>query len=245
MSSLAARPAARMSSLRPETHDQGTRGRLAFPGPLLLLFPLLAFAIGVARLQQRRPAAAGYPTAPSQGLSQAAEAWVGRRDATLSATLTRLHADEARQRFETAALRRRLDLGPGEPWRLELRYDPPGGSEATRLTLDELGVSDAEGLQLLALSAPPPPPRGGVADPVAVWFGQPATLDPARTATILLWGEEPGSNALLVGAGAEVLLWRGFHEVPRRGSLLAQLAETQEGEAPSSLDLNGSRGSER
>jgi len=230
-----------MSSLRPETHAHAARGRLPFPGPLLLLFPLLAFAIGVARLQHRRPTPGGYPTAPSQGRRQSAEAWVGRAGETLRATLTRLHADPDRQGFETEVLRRRLNLGPGEPWKLELRYEVQDSGATPALEVSGLGVRDADGLQLWPADAPPQPPPGGVADPVAIWFSPPTHIEPGLVETIFLWGEEPGGDALLVGAGSDVLLWRGFHELPLRGSLLARLEEERDGDRPQVLD--GSQGS--
>lgn len=215
-----------MSSLRPRTptRARGQRGRTAFPGPLLLLFPLLAFAIAIARLQNARPQPGGYPAAPSQGRAIAAEAWVDRAGGEVRATLTRLHADAERQRFDTRALQRRLGFGAGEPWRLELRYDPrdPG---AAPLDLEALAVRDAAGLKLLAPEAPAPPPPDGVADPVAVWVSPPTALAPGRTTSVLLWGDEPRPDAVVVGAGAELRLSRGFHEVPERGSLLARLEE--------------------
>ncbi len=228
-----------MSSHRPAPHDHASRGRLPFPGPLLLLFPLLAFAIGVARLQHRRPTPGGYPTAPSQGSPQSAEAWIGRAGQSLRATLTRLHADADRQAFETEVLRRRLNLGPGEPWKLELRYDLSESAAARALELSALGVRDAQGLRLWSPAAPAPPPSDGVADPVAVWFSPPTRIEPGVVETIFLWGEEPGGDALLIGAGSGVLLWRGFHELPLRGSLLARLEEEGADDQGHVLDRSG------
>jgi hypothetical protein len=213
-----------------DDHDPPRGPRPGLPGPLLLLVPLTVLAATLAWLPSRRPAGGRYPEAPPAGEAREVDAWSGSGAAgegRLVAALTRLHADPARQAFDAGALARRLALPPGEPWRLELRYEAPPGAEPWAVPAS-LGVRGEGGG---ALGAPArPSTAGGAVDPVAVLVSPPAALAPGRRTELVLWGEEPRGEARLEAPGLQLRLGRSFRELRTGASLLAEAGEQSEPE---------------
>jgi hypothetical protein len=153
------------------------------------------------------------------------EAWVGEtqlaQGAHVSARLTRLHSDPLRQDFDARTLGTRFELGPGEPWQLELLLE--GGAERG-LALAGLVVCDEVGVRLgpFALASASPT---AVADPVAVLLRGPSELRPGEVVDVPLWGQEPGPGCEIRGLEARVSLYRSAFEVRAPGSSLASLRQ--------------------
>jgi len=177
----------------------------------VLLVPLLLLALSIAVLHDWRPARGRRPDPPPalergdvRGWSGALEVAGGR----LQATLTRLHADAARQAFEVESLRRALALSEGEPWRLSLRLvgGPAGGAldSAGALDLSGLSVSDAQGVALRPIGGGVA--RGpAVAKPLEVLLAPPAELRGGEACGLVLWGRAPSADVRIDGLGPSTL----------------------------------------
>ncbi len=228
------------------------RPRARGPGALVLFLLVFLSVVGAASLffgrrSRRTPAAPPQVTSPDEtvaafsGELEGAGGW-------LSATLAPLHAEPARQAFESSALARRLGLGPGEPWRLRVRWqrrrepgasrpagDRPERDSPAGIALGAVEVLDSEGAALRSF-VPPPAPGNGPARPLETLLAPPAgALHPGAVADWVLWGRTPAGEVRLSGlvpeGDGEFLAATGF-EGPfvlraawlRRGDLQAPLA---------------------
>lgn len=184
-------------------HGPRRRAASAGPGPIVLLLPLMVLALALLHIQERRPGLGRRAQPPAAADGGPVGAWVGSADAPsggrLQVSLTRLHSDPDRQRFETTSLGRRLQLGKGEPWRLALRHV---GDEGADLDLARMVVEDAAGGRLRPL--PAPVTGEGVADPLAVLLAAPAHLAAGSARTLVLWGPAPGDAPRLCGLPGSV-----------------------------------------
>lgn len=184
-------------------------GRVAALGPWLLLFPLVFFALGAVWMMQRRSAPPRPPSLPARS-AEPVPGWIGRLELEAGALLAQLgplHADPARQAFDRRTLAERFDLGPGEPWKLILRFGAPEGAESEpeaaagrwELDLELLAVVGSPGSRLAPLSSAPGEP-GSPADPLRVLLAPPpGPLGPGRAVHLVLWGPDPGPGPVLSG----------------------------------------------
>jgi len=192
--------------------------RPAGPGRLLLLLPLLFLLVAVAHLLRREPLLS--PRTPGvSSPDESVAAFTGELERQgggwLSATLTPLHADPRRQAFERQSMAQRLDLDPGEPWRLTVRWElargagepapGPGRGETGAplpppgLALGPVEVRDARGQALGSLPAPAAR-EGEPVSPLRALFAPPqGALRPGQTADWILWGRAPAEGTRLVG----------------------------------------------
>lgn len=183
-----------------ETSD-GPGARVAALGPWLMLFPAVFLALAVVWVLERRSAPASPPSLPPQA-ARSVPGWSGQLelgDGRLLAQLSPLHAAPGRQAFERRALGTRLDLGPGEPWKLVLRYAAEPGPQPEGVSLERLTVADEEGRRLAPL-APRQLAAGEPADPLRVLLTPPAEdLLPGDAIHLVLWGPEPGRAPVVRG----------------------------------------------
>jgi hypothetical protein len=203
------------------SHEPGAKRGRTFPGALLMLFPLLSLALLIAYLQDYRQAPGAPPRTPAGGHSRQVEAWEGQAELTdgglLTAKLWRLHADPARQQFDTHTVRRHFGIDEGEPWHIELSLL---GAAPAPLELKEVHVRDSNGPRLAGLSAHE---VDGLFDPVSILFRAPGALSPGAQVSFRLFGMAPGEAPELVGVGAPLALHRHSREVSTRGSSMASL----------------------
>ncbi len=120
----------------------------------------------------------------------------------LRARLTRLHVAPERQSFDADALRRRLALGPGEPWRLELWLESDAEPPAS-VRLGSIAVADAAGTALVpavasAQTRAGATEAGGVADPLRTLAAVDPVLRAGAPRQVLLWGRAPQDEPQLV-----------------------------------------------
>jgi hypothetical protein len=200
-------------------------------GPIVMLLPLLSVVVALMWMHDRRPAPGPRAEPPLAAEVRDVDGWGGVLElldgVRVVASVTRLHADPERQRFDAAALGARLarvwpeiaEGGPGaardgEPWRLRLQLVAPTGPSSERATgrvdgrhddpasafaLERLLVTDARGLALAT------PPRrdvapDAVADPLLALLAPPrAVLGVGETLDLFLWGRAPGADAALIG----------------------------------------------
>ena len=166
---------------------------------------LLAATLGVLAgraLEQRSaderetlPPRASNPRSP-------VPAWDGRLEgssgAALVARLTPLHADPARQAFEAGVLAERLELGPGEPWRLSLGFEPGAlAGPLAELDVGALRVDDELGTALAPIAAGPASGTGA-ADPLRALLTCDGLACGERVDQVL-WGRAPLPGAVLAG----------------------------------------------
>jgi hypothetical protein len=198
-------------------------------GPLVLILPLAFLVGGALYLVKRVPALAPAPppeiSDPGEEVAGFAGELAGAGGSRLEAWLAPLHADPARQALEAAAMRRRLELAHGSPWRLVLRWrpppagapappapapygksGPPGGEAPARdapgaIGLGPVEVRDELGLALGSLvPAARPGEPGAVADPLRTLFSAPpGSLREGEAVDWILWGRLPQGEARLVG----------------------------------------------
>lgn len=188
----------------------GARSRPAegWPAGFFVYFalPIFAFCVTALYLNSRDGAQRGTPAPPpaENTLQVRGSTCVlaGEHGARVELRLLPLHADPDRQRFDQVQLRRRFDLGPGEPWRLEIRYHADPGrpaAEQPRLELAELHVESAEGTRLQPLPAPVVQPSG-LRDPLAELLSRaPTAVDAGQVAQRILWGPALGEGSRVVG----------------------------------------------
>lgn len=185
--------------------DRGVGRRF---GPALLLPPLAAFVAGAWFLHTRPNfwgsggrGADGVPEIadPEEAIEGLAGVLELEPGLELRATLAPLHADPERQAFDAAALARRFDLDPGEPWRLRVRAD------VARYRAEGLRVVDARGVALVELLPEPAArPVDRPADPLRTLLsahGAAGARLPRGRATldVVLWGRRPEAGARLEG----------------------------------------------
>jgi len=144
----------------------------------------------------------------------------------LHARLLPLHADPDRQVFDGRALQRRLELGPGAPWRLVVAYLRAGSGSAPSIPLSGWSVVDAEGLALTPIVDGARAEAGleqGAFDPLRSLLAVPDRLDPGHEVTLILWGRAPGSDPHIEGPLGEAHTWelatRRFDGFPSQPSL--------------------------
>lgn len=192
---------------------------------MLLPFLFLVLAIGHLLQRPRR----GEPAAPPSRSDPADDvaAWrgelAGARGTWLEARLSPLHADPVRQAFESRTLERRLDLEPGQAWRLRVLWSSPSATEGAAagapgalgergppgaeagaaaefagIGLGPIEIVDAQGTAQSALTAPQ---AGDAAvDPLRVLLAPPpGALRPGQAADWILWGRAPGADTLVRG----------------------------------------------
>ncbi|MCA8979829.1 MAG: hypothetical protein KDC14_07365 [Planctomycetes bacterium] len=168
--------------------------------------PIFAFAVTAlylnTRVGVRRSTPAPPPAENTLQVLGSTCVLAGEHGARVELRLLPLHADPDRQRFDGVQLRRRFDLGPGEPWRLEIRYHADPGlpaDEQPRLELAELHVENAEGVALRGLPAPTVQPSG-LRDPLAELLSRaPDSVAPGQDAHLILWGPAPGEGSRVTG----------------------------------------------
>ncbi|MBL6721901.1 MAG: hypothetical protein ISQ08_10890 [Planctomycetes bacterium] len=156
---------------------------------------------------------------PPGALAERVAAWEATLPAELgggTVRLRRLHADEARQRFDAEALSRVLER-PGAPWRLELPGDmEPNAAGGDAAGGDSAGASDGTSRAGSPLSARVEL-EGGVLESVAAGE-DPLTRLLARTATSgsrVLFGPGEPSEPVLVLGGTRLVLAPVELGVPR------------------------------
>ena len=197
-----------MSTLDPHVAGAGPRG----PGPVVLVLPMLALALGILWARHgRSPNGGPRPDPPAPEREGAVAGWVGEAlpapGARLEARLVPLHGDPVRQSFDRDVLAGRLGLAAGRPWQLELRYTAPDGVVAPALPLPAARLCDAAGACLVpAVPSVPAPSEGECADPLLTLLAPPPALAPGERVTVVLWGEPPGEGARLVLDSIEVPL---------------------------------------
>ena len=179
-------------------------------GPIVMIVPLLSLVAG-ALWMRSRVAPGAPPAAPAIDDPEAAvRGWrtVAREDPRVVAELFPLHADPERQAFEARALAGRLDLGPGEPWRLRLQIGADGP------TIDPTTIAiEADGRAVLGVLEP------GAAGPLAALLSPPSVWPSGRVVEIVLWGRPPESAARLTcrdPSGGALALDLETHQRPRR-----------------------------
>lgn len=168
--------------------------------------PIFAFAVTALYLNNRGGIRQQTPAPPpvENTLQVRGSTCVlaGEHGARVELRLLPLHADPDRQRFDQVQLRRRFDLGPGEPWRLEIRYHADPGrpaDEQPRLELSDLRVVNAEGVALEGLPAPTVQPTG-LRDPLAELLSRaPTSVVAGQDVQRILWGPAPGAGSRVVG----------------------------------------------
>jgi hypothetical protein len=197
----------------------GVRARRR-PGPLLLLLPLALLLLGLLHLARREPVPAPAPPPDVTSPDETVAAWTGELEGGdggwLVATLTPLHADARRQAFEASALQRELELGPGQPWRLSVRWERPRPSGAAAaapapgdrpervpaagIALGPVSVVDGEGTALVSLPAAGEPDPGAPVAPLRTLVSPPrGSLRAGQEADWILWGRAPQAGARLEG----------------------------------------------
>ena len=157
--------------------------------------------------------------------------------------LAPLYPDVERQAFEARALRDRLALGEGEPWRLVRTVE--GAGRAVPDDPSEVEVRDDDGSALRPID--PQAPGSGPRDPVRVVFSTPAGARSGEAVEWLLWGRRPGSRAELVLGHAPRALPLDSTRV-RRADLdvpLARLEAPKDGKKAPADASEGSRDRER
>jgi hypothetical protein len=173
---------------------------------IYFVLPVLAFAGTALYLSGRNRIPRGTPAPPPaentlqvQGL---AGLLAGEHGARVELRLLPLHADQDRQRFDQVQLRRRFELGVGEPWRLEIRYHGDPGrpyAEQARLDLTQLRVTGVEGDELVGIPAPAFDGMG-LRDPLAELLSRaPRELAAGQRAQRILWGPAPTEGSLVQG----------------------------------------------
>ena len=200
--------------------ERSSRPPLA-PWFLALAILLLLVALLVTLLRSRPPTRNAPPAAAD--LDVAVAAWTGEsalaRGGRLTAQLTPLHADRDHQAFEANALRRRLGLQEGEPWRLRLRWEAAaaaGGSSGAvgtdlergplaALALEGFELVDEQGVAARTLARPAAGDRP--VDPVATLLAPPGgSLAPGEAVDAVLWGRAAAGGARLLGGEAQIEL---------------------------------------
>lgn len=154
---------------------------------------------------------------PARSVAAEVSGFEARLDGPLEVRvrLAPLHADPELQTFDAGALRRRLALGEGAPYALdvELAAQPTpvasagakGASSAAAhaLILDTstLRVVDDEGVALVPIVMEPQPADSSVpADPVrALFAARTVVVDPAGWTRVVLWGRAPAKGARVAG----------------------------------------------
>ena len=168
---------------------------------------LLGLALSIAwrmhpAITPHAPPSASNPDQPIAALVAEFRASDG---ASFVARLTPLHADAGRQAFESAAMRERLALPEGEPWRLSLRRLADAAGAASPVGPVELGPVEVRDEVGLALSSIPRSAAGAPgADPLRALVRAPSgPLQAGQSVDWILWGRAPTAHAHLAGlAGA-------------------------------------------
>ena len=189
--------------------------RLRGAWPALLTFALLfGGAIGLSLVQGRYGRPEPAPDAPPPASGEAAIAgWRGPSDlafAGLTLRLTPLHAEPARQAFDAAALAARLGLATdGQPWRLEVSWEPVDADEPGPWPALEAAIA-AGTLRLVDEAGDCAGPLVGAAadrGPLLALFDTARTFDTAAASgQVHLWGRQPGARPRLVAEGLDLVL---------------------------------------
>ncbi len=172
----------------------------------VLALPLVALA-GRCALAERDEDARNRPAIARPGAADAATVLEGGLDldglGRLNARLVPLHADPRRQAFDAEALRRRFAIESGEPFLLRLDLRAAADGSAGPLDPRGLRVVDEGGV---ALSVPALT-VGEDLDPLAALLQAPRAIAPGESASLVLFGREPGPGArLILGTGDELAL---------------------------------------
>jgi len=119
----------------------------------------------------------------------------GRR---VSVRVTRLHTENARQRFDAEALRARFSLPEGEPFQclVELHSGPEGAAGTGAFDLRDVVVADERGVALVPFPGMVEALPGLLVDPLAALVAPPnAPLPPEHRIGFVMWGRPPESSA--------------------------------------------------
>lgn len=164
---------------------------------LALVFALLALLASAVVKLATNEALPGPSRPEIADPEQPIEAWVALRNGAPARSvryrLTALYTDPARQAFEAAALRARLGLAEGEPYRLTRTRDPLA---ADGPALSERPVVRDEHGQALA-PIPASVPGDGPADPIRTLFSTPVGIERGGAREWILWGRAPHGAAEL------------------------------------------------
>lgn len=174
----------------------------------VLALPLVALA-GRCALAERDEDARNRPAIARPGAADTAMALEGGVDLPglghLTARLVRLHADARRQAFDAEALRRRFAIDSGEPFLLRLDLLAAAQPDESAGPLDPRGlrVVDERGVALTT----PALLVGEDLDPLAALLQSPRAIAPGESASLVLFGREPGAGArVALASGAELVL---------------------------------------
>lgn len=170
-------------------------------GPAALILPVLsALAIGLF-VTERGRAERAPALAPIAVPQAELAAWSGSvilpSGARLGLRLSPLQPDPRRQAFDAELLARRLDLGPAQPWRLEVALEAQGSAGSVQpvaIAFDDLRVFDREGVVSTALTT-------RATSPLATLLRSDAgaTLESGCTIQLVLWGREPHGSPRVGG----------------------------------------------
>ncbi|WP_145186799.1 hypothetical protein [Planctomycetes bacterium Pla163] len=195
---------------------------------------LSALAIGLF-VTERRRAVRAPALAPIAVPQAELAAWSGSLaldgGARLALRLSPLQPDPRRQAFDAARLAQRLELGPAEPWRLEVtleRTGAPLSGAAVEVALEGVRVIDREGVVSRALTT-------GATGPLATLLRSDAqaTLEAGCTVQLVLWGREPHGSPRV--GGLEVLAPSGSGIESRTIECALTTLELHEAELPASV----------
>lgn len=174
-------------------HAQGaTRPVRVQAGPFLLALPLFVACLVIVHMVSRGDAGRQSSVELDTDDIDAVEGFTGRtslRGVELDLRLTRLHGERGHQLYDADALRERLDLGSGEPWRLEIRRasDDRANTPVLRVTVRELVAVGEIGGRLLPIEPAEEP--GPLSDPLrSVLVPGSVELRPGDTGQVVLWG---------------------------------------------------------
>ena len=124
----------------------------------------------------------------------------GRR---ASYQLTPLFADVGRQAFEAEALRRRLNLAEGQPWRLVREWSGPGADVGRASSTVEVGDEHGAGVLSAIVAAEA---SGGPSDPVRTLLATPLGVQLGARDEWILWGRRPHGGVSLAIDGRKIAL---------------------------------------
>ena len=127
-----------------------------------------------------------------------------------------MHDDARRQRFDGAALAKRLGLDEGEPWRLTLVA--PGELPST--VLSDVQVLEGGRQCLTPLVAEANAADGAVQDPLLALFRGPSDESVAGELELVLWGQAPSFDGQLQCSWGSASLLPEAAEEGRDGSIV-------------------------
>ena len=213
---------------------------------LVSLAPVLAWYATRAHPSLERSSGPRPPPPPVLNVDVLRGARTLSDGTVIEVELTRLHAESEQQAFDSAALARRLEFGPGEPWQLQIaRTLAPNSGKASAVHWEGAALSIVDDRGPCAL-----PPRAAAraensssvpADPLRTLLAPGAgTLAAGASTRVFLWGRAAESGARLTGLFPEALALASESLARRElGSALARLPAPKE--APPAASVEGAQ----